>query len=755
MKVVSGDRVGSDGVERVVTSDDSDDSLPAIGERVLLLHGPQTQSPDARLSGSDIDCAVRSIDPNWPLRLAGRWRLCQRLHYDFFAWYWILERDGEVVAYDTIDDPRGLGRDTVRTDALFEDRDDPSVPPDDAIRAAYLTVKRVRKRMPDPDEWARIGELAQKDPGAFDVALRTVCGDRIAALLSPHALSGSPPPTGVAARANALRYVRRFGSPARVARAFSVAARRYVDRIGHPTGLTVMIVGPDGSGKSSLAERIPGLCAGMFKREARYHWRPGILPRPGGVVGRAPSDPSTPHLRVPHGPIVSVGLLLYYWVDFVLGDWLVYFPQRVRTGLVVVERGWWDLAVDPARYRLRVSDRLVRALGSALRRPDLTLVLEGDPEALLARKSELPRDEMERQIAAWRSALPRSLPWTRLDVLRPLDELCLDVRKHVVELLERRAVARLGAGWVALPARRTRWWLPRGPRAVARAGLSVHEPLSVRARIGWRGATAVASLAGFRALPRSSAPPREVRELLAPHVPRRGTYAVARSNHPGRFVATLLDDAGRCHGVAKVAIGEAARTLDREAENLERLGPLLQAPLRAPKIIGREPGVLVLEPVHRIPRRHPWELEEEVAAALGAFFRNGQAGADPPQRGPGHGDLAPWNLLRTADGWTLIDWESAGTDSEAFHDLSHFVVQAHTLLGRPSGAEVLAGFEGGRGWIARALAAYAEASGISLSQAGPALTSYLRSTSSTVRASTRGERTGIQRRRLLLSRLGG
>ena len=46
-----------------------------------------------------------------------------------------------------------------------------------------------------------------------------------------------------------------------------------------------------------------------------------------------------------------------------------------------------------------------------------------------------------------------------------------------------------------------------------------------------------------------------------------------------------------------------------------------------------------------------------------------------------HGDLAPWNLVRTADRPVLLDWEFARFADEPLHDLAHFVVQGGALLG--------------------------------------------------------------------------
>jgi len=118
----------------------------------MILHTPP-EVADAGLSGLDVDCAVVGLDRRWPLRLADGWRLCQVLHYDLKGWYWVLERDGQVVCLDTIDDPSGLGRDGFPT-ARFHPGQDLTAPAE--VQAAYLTAKRVRKGDLRDAEWARI-----------------------------------------------------------------------------------------------------------------------------------------------------------------------------------------------------------------------------------------------------------------------------------------------------------------------------------------------------------------------------------------------------------------------------------------------------------------------------------------------------------------------------------------------------------------------------------------------------------------------
>ncbi len=718
-----------------------------VGDRVLVLHGPREEEG---LSGRDVDCIVEGLDLRWPLRLGDGWRLSQWFRYDLRAWYWQLERHGEYVAVDTTDDPDGFGRDTLRTHAFLAHVD---TEPSPLLRAAYLTVKRVRKGMLEPAEWARIGRVASTDPGVFAAELECVAGPAMSALLAPAAIEGVPPTPLLVRTARRLRWIRRFGSPVRIVRAVSLGARRYNKRIVNPAGLSILIVGPDGAGKSALAGRLPDACAPMFRRHAHSHWRPGILPRPGSIVGRPQSDPTQPHIRDVYGRLPSTLFLGYYWLDFLAGGILHDLPMKIRSGLVVRERGWWDLAVDPRRYRLGSAPWAVRILGGLLPHPDLAIMLEADPPVLHARKPELEEAELRRQLGAWRSALPHGVPSVRIDASLPLDEVVSEATEAVTGLMETRAVSRLDSGWATLPGRRVRWWLPRSPRNVAISSLAMYQPVTDKALLGWSCARGLALAGGFRLLPRGSAPPAAVRRALAPHVPTRGTYAVARATHPGRFVALLLDETGRCHAVAKVATGaEGTKALDQEAAALHQIVGGLPRPLAAPRLLLAEPGLLLMEPVEWLPRRRPWVLDPEVARALGAFFRAGRRREGDGLVGPSHGDCAPWNLLRTREDWTLVDWEAFG-EGPAFEDLCHYLVQSHALLGRPSATELIAGFAEGRGSVGDAVRAYAEGAEVPIDRAPEHLAGYLRRAIRVQIARTDAERRGSARRRRLLARM--
>jgi thymidylate kinase len=507
-------------------------------------------------------------------------------------------------------------------------------------------------------------------------------------------------------------------------------------------GLRVLLGGPDGAGKSSLAAAV-----GLDRRHKLVvHWRPGVLPRPGSLFGDGAAAPVTnPHAFDPHGPVISAMRLVYFLTDFWAGESWRVRPAERRGCLVVIERGWWDMAVDPRRYRLSVPPGLVLAIGRLIPKPDLLLVLDAPAEVLASRKQELPTEELDRQRRVWLDLTIPGAEKVVLDATKPLDKVVADAREVIVAHLERRDVARLGAGWANLPGRvAPRWWLPRGPRSTAFTGISIYQPVTLRGRLGWEAARALARVGEFRLLRRGEAPPREVRVRLAPHLPPGTTYAVMRANHEGRYVALLVDEDGRAGAVAKVATTpEGEEALRREARAIAAWGGLLRPPVRAPRVLTEGDGVLLLEAVAFRPRPRPWLLPVAVARVIGALEREGVS----------HGDFAPWNLLEKEGGFVVVDWESAGPVPAPVWDLCHWLVQAHALLGRPHTDQLFAAIEG-RGPLGEAVRGYLEEAGVPLDGLPRLFREHVERTRGALDPQTEDGARGLAARDALLRELG-
>jgi hypothetical protein len=292
--------------------------------------------------------------------------------------------------------------------------------------------------------------------------------------------------------------------------------------------------------------------------------------------------------------------------------------------------------------------------------------------------------------------------------------------------------------------------LPRGPRAAVAAALYAYHPCTNKARLAWEAARRFAGLGGFHLVPRRGAPPPVVADRLAPYLRPRATIAVAESDHPGRFVALIIGEQGNCHGLAKIATDSTGQlALGNEARALGSLAKLLPPPLSAPRLLARDTGLLLLEPVRWVPRRSPGILPDELASAIGAFFG---AHADGEQMGPTHGDFAPWNLLKTERGWLLVDWEEARDRERPFFDLFHYLFMAHQNLAAFSRQDFLDGLEG-KGRIGRAIAAYAEGAGLRDVDLRELLIFYLRSSSQRLNLASPDGRSDYRARQRLLEML--
>jgi hypothetical protein len=650
--------------------------------------------------GTDLDCWIEGFDPQWPLRLPPGWRLLHALRYGISQWHWWLEGPDGIEIIDTT-----KAFDTgVATEAMMDRTEIEALP---AVRAVYMSGKGLFKgTKKDEARWRRIADLAAHDPAFYRDALQTNFGARLGGRLAEAGLRGVPPDDELTASLAKLRKHLWIKHPVQRIAWRVLETKRVIARATSPTGLTVHVVGPDGSGKSTFVGRLMEATEPLFRRRQRVHWAPGVLPRSRRSGGEPGGEVTQPHGREPRSVPASYLALAYYWLDNLIGGWFVLGHVRRRTGLVVVERGWWDIAVDPRRYRMRVAPRIVRFLGAFLPSPDAIFVLDGPADLLASRKAELPEEEIDRQLSAWRDLAPKVSTTMRLDASYAVDTLVGEAKEWITQRLEARTAARVGAGWLSLPPwGRLRFLVPRGPGRASTTGLEIYQPMTRKGRIGWETGRSVAMARGFRLGPRGPAPAHEIREVLSKHIPRGGNVALQLTG-PGRCVALVVDSNGKAHRLIKLST-EPDQALEKEAANLERFASRLVPPLLAPRLLDATSKALVFEPVQWIARERPWELPTEVAHAVGHFTGEGTEG----ERRVAHGDFAPWNLLKTRGGWVLIDWEEAGEGYPLMFDLFHYLVQAHCLLGRPTQRELQRAIYERRGRVGEAVSSFVSAVG--------------------------------------------
>ena len=223
----------------------------------------------------------------------------------------------------------------------------------------------------------------------------------------------------------------------RTMRSLLTDATRLVRRFLHPPGLTVVLCGADGCGKSTAAGAIvDGLSCTFSPLKGRhFHWKPPLF----SAKRRAARGPvSDPHGEAPRNAVASLCYFLFHWLEFFLGSHLSFRPATFRGGLVLIDRFYYDFFVDQRRYRLQVPLGLVRLGYTFLKKPDLVILLDAPAAVLQSRKQEVPLAETERQCRAYRALVAGLSNGRIINAAQPAEKVGADITRTILDYMVQR-----------------------------------------------------------------------------------------------------------------------------------------------------------------------------------------------------------------------------------------------------------------------------------------------------------------------------
>lgn len=171
----------------------------------------------------------------------------------------------------------------------------------------------------------------------------------------------------------------------------------------------IAIIGPDGCGKSTVIESLMEDLEYSYGSCAYIHLRPTVIPASRQVKSRITQKKSSipnPHQYAPYSFFKGELKFFIMYLDYSLG-YIRLMTKRIRGVPVVSDRYFYDLLVDPKRFRLRRVSKLKRAFVNVLPRPQKTIFLSVTPEEVFRRKKDLTLLEIERQMIEF-SNLQRS-----------------------------------------------------------------------------------------------------------------------------------------------------------------------------------------------------------------------------------------------------------------------------------------------------------------------------------------------------------
>ena len=450
------------------------EALKRAGQKVCVLHGYKDYPENI---GSDVD-AISDDAARIPriLSESGAATVVQAIHTQPTAAFWYALcrwREGKPVIlrlHVFYEDYRIDGRVFFRGEEFLEDRRQFKffeVPPPDLEFAAYL-VKRAAKGSLNEDQGERLSELYEADPAGCRRRLARLLPHSGAELVAEAAQSGDwevvRARTGHLYRAMLDRVGRE--QPLGVLRNQLDDFRRRVGRALRPSGLMVAVLGVDGAGKSTVMSRVERDLAPAFWSTKLYHGRALESPlrwtkrvrqerqerdlikselESGATVNpHAVPLNRDPHDKPSRGLALSLVKLGLWWADYTFLGYLAdVHPRLRRSGLVLFDRYYHDLLVDPTRHRYGGPMWLAKAVGRVFPRPHLVMLLDAPAEVLHARKQEVSLEETVRQREAYLDLVQKLPNGHVVDASKPVPEVVADAERVILDYVAARTARRL------------------------------------------------------------------------------------------------------------------------------------------------------------------------------------------------------------------------------------------------------------------------------------------------------------------------
>jgi thymidylate kinase len=292
----------------------------------------------------------------------------------------------------------------------------------------------------------QIMDAVDRDPQEFRRILESKCGAPMARrtweLLRHGKLEETVPLARKLRGASWLASLRR--EPATTLMAAAVHLRCILALRTQRRSISMLaVVGPDGVGKTTFIELLRQELARVLVKEPESikvsHFRPRLLPNIKELFRKGSTEASEfsrPHRAAPASRLGSLARISYYWLDYVIGYWLLVRWRSPKEHVYVFDRYFYDFLVDPHRSRVALPLWVRRAFLAITPEPSLVFFLDCPADIVFQRKQELPLAEIERQLQVYRElAAAHPKRFVVLDATRPPAESCATAMRSAAQRL--------------------------------------------------------------------------------------------------------------------------------------------------------------------------------------------------------------------------------------------------------------------------------------------------------------------------------
>ena len=163
----------------------------------------------------------------------------------------------------------------------------------------------------------------------------------------------------------------------------------------------ITFTGVDGAGKTTILRELTKKIEEDYLisvKELRH--RPSVLPILSAIkYGKKNASEKTlevlPRSGTNKSKISSLLRFFYYLMDYILGQWIIYFKYTRKNVLVIYDRYYFDFIVDSRRTNIDLNNKFISFFYKFIFKPDLNIFFYAPTDIILKRKQEMDKDSIE------------------------------------------------------------------------------------------------------------------------------------------------------------------------------------------------------------------------------------------------------------------------------------------------------------------------------------------------------------------------
>jgi thymidylate kinase len=152
----------------------------------------------------------------------------------------------------------------------------------------------------------------------------------------------------------------------------------------------ISFMGTDGSGKSTLINKLSEKLKKNYRKIKYLHLRPYLFLTDKSTVNKNPHNKIKPRTKFENLIRILIWLFMYYFFFSI--------NLRKKNQLIIFDRYAHDLLIDKKRYRFNLSRKITKSILNLFPKPHLWVILKAPIKLIEKRKKEVSTKELKRQM---------------------------------------------------------------------------------------------------------------------------------------------------------------------------------------------------------------------------------------------------------------------------------------------------------------------------------------------------------------------